>query len=144
MVNLEEQHQKIRLKAHAIHWGLLPLALSVPLLWIYFALDLCQEGEPPGMLRFCRWFGWTPLMPAVLGALVCGWIAWDLAILGHGLRRQAHPSSYGGPRPHHIRHGYRAIDQRHKRHVHFAVAQTLLVGAGLVAWLLWQWCRTTH
>ena len=143
-MNLEHHHRRIRTKAKAVHWGLMPLALAVPVAWLYFTMDMCQEAESPGMMAACRVLGWTPLLPALLGALVCAWIVRDLAVLGHAVRSETHGHQGKRPGLHHAVHGYRAMDDRHRLHFHFAVGQVVVVTIALAAWLSILGYRSTH
>ena len=128
---VEHHHRRIRQRAHAIHWGLWPLALAAPLAWLYFALGACEDAETGLRMELCRWGELVPLLPALTGLIVSGLIVWELAHLG------AHHKQAPRVRLHHAGHGYRSLDARHKRHVHLAWAQALLVAAALVAWLIY-------
>ncbi len=128
MVDPTHHHRRIHRKARAIHWGLLPLALVVPGAWIYYAVDVCQETVDPFELRVCRWTQAVPLLPAVVGLALAAWILKDLFHLGDR----------------HVGRGYRALDQKHRRHVHWAFAQVALVALGLVAWLVYRIVESTY
>jgi len=138
MVNHEHHHRRIRSKALAIHIGFIPLALAVPLAWIYFSYGVCQETESPAALAVCRGLQFSPLLPALVGLLAVVFIVWDLARLGADLK-QAQAAKWE-----HAARGYRALDQRHKHHVHFAVLQVVLVSLALVVWLAVKAYRSTH
>jgi hypothetical protein len=136
--SIEQHHRRIRLRAHAIHWGLLPLALLVPLAWIYLAMGVCQDTESPGWLQLCGLLNFAPLLPGLAGLTVASLIAWELARLG-AHHRKAPKAEF-----HHMAHGYRSLDARHKRHVHLAWLQAVLVAAALAAWLARLVWRTTY
>lgn len=138
MTDPARHHRRIRRKAHAVHWGLLPLALLVPGAWIYAALDVCQETIDPFKLALCRYSVAVPLLPAAVGLALAAWILKDLAHLG------AHHAGADTPRLHHIHHGYRSLDRGHKRHVHFALGQAVIVALALAAWLLFEIYRSTY
>ena len=138
MVNHEHHHRRIRNKAIAIHIGLIPLALAVPLAWIYLSYGVCQETESPATLAVCRVLQFSPLLPALVGLVAVVFIVWDLARLGADLK-QAHAAKWE-----HAAHGYRALDQRQRHHVHFAVLQVVLVSLALVIWLAVTAYRSTH
>ncbi|MCX5795607.1 MAG: hypothetical protein NTY77_08955 [Elusimicrobia bacterium] len=138
MVNHEQQHRRIRNKATAIHIGLIPLALAVPLAWIYLSYGVCQETESPAGLAVCRALRFSPLLPALVGIAAVVFIVWDLARLGAHIK-QARTAKWE-----HAAHGYRALDQRHRHHVHFAALQVVLVSLALVTWLAVMAYRSTH
>jgi len=138
MVNHEHHHSRIRGKATAIHIGLIPLALAVPLAWIYLSYGVCQETESPTTLAVCRVLQFSPLLPALVGIATVIFIVWDLARLGAHLK-QAQATKWE-----HAAHGYSSLDQRHKHHVHFAALQVILVSLALVAWLVITAYRSTH
>ena len=144
MVNLEEHHRLIRNKAKIIHFLLIPLALAVPLLWIYLSYGVCQEAESPWMLHVCTGLKLTPLSPAVFGMIMLGLIFWELKRLG--FKHHAEHSDPSIKRSHldHAIDGYHLINQEHRKHVHFAAIQVLLVSVGLLVWLIWTSYRSTH
>jgi hypothetical protein len=138
MVNHEHHHRRIRNKATAIYIGLIPLALAVPLAWIYLSYGVCQETESPAALAVCRVLQFSPLLPALVGLLAVVFIVWDLARLGAALK-QARAAKWK-----HAAHGYSSLDQRHKQHVHFAALLVVLVSLALVVWLAVTAYRSTH
>jgi hypothetical protein len=138
MVNHAPHHRRIRSKAAAIYIGLIPLALAVPLAWIYLFYGVCQETESPAALAVCRVLQFSPLLPALAGLLAVAFIAWDLARLGAALK-QAHSTKWE-----HAAHGYGSLDQRHRNHVHLATLLVVLVSLALVAWLAVTAYRSTH
>lgn len=144
MVNLEQHHRRIRRKAMLLHCALIPLALAVPVIWIYMTYGVCQEAESPAMMTACHVFEIIPMMPAILGALVLAFIVWDLHALGAELHFEKHGTRSGEVKLRHAVRGYRAIDKNHKRHLHFAVIQVLLVASALSAWLICETRLTTR
>jgi hypothetical protein len=144
MVNLERHHRKIRIKATLIHIGLIPLAILVPLAWIYFTFGVCQEAESAALLAACRASLAVPLLPVALGILALAFIVWDLAALGTELHAEAHGLKSQRVHLRHTMHGLRGMDEHHQRHVHFATLQVIVVGAALLFWLLFEAYRTTH
>jgi hypothetical protein len=129
---VEHHHRRIRRRAHAILWGLIPLAVGVPLAWLYLSFGVCQETEAPAWLAACRLARGVPLLPGLAGLAVAALIAWELAHLG------AHHKKATKTRLSHIGHGYRSLDARHKWHVHLAWSLAVLVAASLVAWALYM------
>lgn len=141
-MKLEHHHRRIRRKALTIHLLMLPVAVVACVSWIYFALGVCDAGEG-GALSACRYFSLLPYAPAAVGLLLAGLVAWDLASVGMDWHEEN-----DGERPSrrlkHAHRGYRSIDDRHRRHVHLAAANILLVLLGLAAWLVYMARSTTR
>lgn len=141
-MKLEHHHGRIRRKALTIHLVMLPVAVVACVSWIYFALGVCDAGEG-GALSACRYFSLLPYAPAGVGLVLAGLLLWDLASVGVDWNEDK-----DGKRPRrrfkHALHGYRAVDDRHRRHVHLAAATILLVVGGVVAWILYMAHSTTH
>jgi len=138
MVDHEAHHRRIRGKAVALYIGLIPLALAVPLTWLYFSYGVCQETESPTTLAVCQVLQLTPLLPAGLGIAAVAFIIWDLAVLGARLKQSRRPKWE------HAQHGYQALDQEHKQHVHLSVILVASVSLALLAWLLRTAYHSTH
>ena len=144
MMNIEPHHRKIRTQANAIHFGMIPLAILVPVLWIYFAYGICQESESPFMTRICSLSQLVPMLPALAGILVLGFILWELVRIGIKHHELTHGTKVDRPRLAHAVHGYRAIDDRHRRHIHLAALQVAVVSLALLLWLLCEMRYSTH
>jgi len=144
MVDLEPHHRRLHHKAKVIHIGLIPLALIVPVLWIYFAYGTCQETESPFMLRVCGLLQLIPLLPALLGTIVLGLMVWDLVRIGIQHHEKTHGVKVHAPHWQHAIHGYNVINEHHRRHVRAAAAIVFTVSLSLVAWLILESHHATH
>ncbi len=141
---LNHHHRRIRRKARLAHWTLVPLALAVPLAWLYFAVGRCQEAESAADAAACRRLGAVPFLPGLLGLAVAALIVFDLIELGRDWHHDAHGFRPVKRQLKHARHGYRVLDRRHRRHVHRALFEAAAASLGVAAWLLFEWFTTTH
>lgn len=142
MVNLEPHHRKIHRKTRLVRWALLPLALIAAPAWLYVSYGTCQEeGDQIGTL--CHAFRVIPFLPTLAAIAILAFVAWDLAALGHEHARElGEPPTRHGLK--HVRHGYRALGDAHKRHIHWALATVLAVTLAIGAWIAWLAYQTTH
>jgi len=142
-VNLERHHRRIRAKTRATHWSLAPLALLALPLAIYLASGVCEEADSAASFGACRALQALPFLPTLMGAAMLALIAWDLTEVALDLHYEKH-----GVRParrlRHVAHGYRAIDARHRRHVHWAAIHVAAVTLAIAAWLAYQVYVSTH
>lgn len=84
--------------------------------------------------RLIHW-GLAPLALAAFPALIVR----DLVKVGHeasGATAHRHLR--------HARHGYGAIDQKHRRHVRWAPIQIVAVTVAVAGWIAWQAHATTR
>jgi hypothetical protein len=142
MKHLEHHHRRIRRKFHAAHLLMLPVAVIACVSWIYFALGVCGEGEEASMTA-CQAFSVMPAAPFVVGALLLGFLVWDLMEAG----RDWHEAEHGTRPRRHLKcahRGYHALDEKHKRHVRMTFGHVALVSAGVAGWLLFMIWRTTR
>jgi hypothetical protein len=136
------RHHKIKVKTNIIHLAMLPMALVAGFAWIYFAYGVCDEAAV-GAMSACGLFQVVPFLPTVVGLVIGAFIVWDLIQTGRDLHHEEH-----GTRPkHHLKHarrGYHALDENHRRHVHFAAIHVALVTLAVLAWFLYKMHSSTH
>ena len=134
-MNLERHHRRI-------HWGMIPLALIAPPVWLYVSYGACQEeGDQLGTV--CHASRVIPFLPTVAALALLGFIVWDLAKLGHAVVLERGGKSKG-PRLHHAAHGYRKISDAHRRHIHWALLTVVAVTLAVALGIGWEAYSTTH
>jgi hypothetical protein len=141
-MNLDRHHRRIRAKTRALHWSLWPLALLAAPAALYFGYGVCEEADSAATFAACRAFQIVPFLPSLAGLAILGLIAWDLAAIGGELHYERH-----GVRKrdvHHAVHGYLAIDERHRRHVRWALVHLLAFTVLIAAWLAYESYVSTH
>jgi hypothetical protein len=133
MVNLEHHHRKIHWKTRLVRWALLPLALLAAPAWLYFSIGTCQEeGDQLGTA--CHALRAVPFLPTLAALALLAFVAWDLAAISHAHARESgeKPTRHGLK---HVAHGYRAVSDAHRRHIHWALATVLLVTLAVALWI---------
>jgi hypothetical protein len=143
-MNLDRHHRSIRLKTQVVHWSLWPLALLFIPLAIYFGYGVCEDADSTAAFAACGAFQALPMLPAVAGAAMLALIAWDLAGLGLDLHHERHGERPKRRRLSHAAHAYDAIDERHRRHVHWAALHVAAAALLIAAWLSYEWYVSTH
>lgn len=143
-MNLEHHHRRIRVKTQVVHWSLWPLALLIIPAAFYFGYGVCEEADSTASFAACGAFQALPLLPALAGAAMIALIAWDLGELGLDLHHEKHGERPQRRRLSHAARGYNAIDERHRRHVHWAVLHVAAATLLISAWLAYQWYVSTH
>jgi hypothetical protein len=141
-VNLEHHHRRIHWKTRLIRWGMIPLALIAPPVWLYVSYGTCQEeGDRVGSL--CRAFRVIPFLPTLAAVVLLAFVVWDLAGVGH-----AHAEERGEkPKKRelkHVAHGYRKISDAHRRHIHWALLTVLVVTLAVAFGIGWEAYQSTH
>jgi hypothetical protein len=142
MVNLEHHHRKIHWKTRLVRWAMLPLALLAAPAWLYVSYGTCQEeGDQIGTL--CHAFRVIPFLPTIAGVAILLFVAWDLAAISHAraAERGEKPGKHGLK---HVAHGYNAINERHRRHIHWALATVATVTLAIGCWISWIAYQSTH
>jgi len=143
-MNLERHHRRIRTKAKVLHWSLLPLfLLSVPLA-LYFGYGVCEEADSAASYAACGAFQALPFLPSLAGLIILALIAWDLTNVGLDIHFERHGVPSKKHNVHHAVHGYNAIDERHRRHVHWAVIHVAFATLAIAAWLAYEAYVSTH
>lgn len=142
-MNLEPHHRRIHRKVRAVHYGLLPLTLLVVPAWIYGAYGYCSEADSAGEMAACRLLRAGPFAPVLIGAIVLGLVAWDLAKVAHGEHFERHGVLPPRHQLKHVVHGYRAIGHHHRRHIRWAVIQLLAVALGIALWIAYKSRQST-
>ena len=143
-MNLDRHHRRIREKTRLLHWSLWPLALLAIPLALYLGYGVCDEADSDAAFAACRAFQILPFLPTLAAVAIGGLIAWDLAELGMDLHTERHGYHPGKRRVKHAVHGFNAIDERHRRHVHWALAHALAATAAIGGWLAYQAYVSTH
>jgi hypothetical protein len=141
-VNLEHHHRRIHWKTRLVRWAVLPLALVAAPAWLYVSYGTCQEdGDQIGTL--CHAFRVIPFLPVLAAAVILGFVAWDLAAIGHAAAEERGAA----PRKRelkHVAHGYREISVAHRRHIHWALTTVALVTLGIGLWIAVLAYQSTH
>jgi len=143
-VNLDRHHRRIRAKTNLVHWSLWPLALIAIPLAIYFGYGICDDADTDAAFAACRAFQLLPFLPTLAAAAIGGLIAWDLAGIGMELHFERHGVPAGRRRLKHSVHGFNAMDERHRRHVRWALVHALAATAAIAAWLAYEAYVSTH
>jgi hypothetical protein len=132
-VNLDSHHRRIHWKTRLVRWALLPLALLAAPAWLYVSYGTCQEeGDQIGTL--CRAFRVIPFLPTLVAVVLLGFVAWDLAAIGHA-RAEERGEKPAKRKLKHAVHGYREISQGHRRHVNWALVTVVLVTLAIGLWI---------
>jgi hypothetical protein len=142
MVNLDHHHRQIHWKTRLVRFAVLPLALIAAPAWLYVSYGTCQEeGDQIGTL--CHAFRVIPFLPMIAGAALLCFVVWDLAAIGHAraVERGEKPAKRELK---HAAHGYRAISDRHRRHLHWALASVALVTLAIGLWISWIAYQSTR
>ena len=142
-MNLEPHQRRIHRKVRAIHYGLIPLTLIVVPAWIYGAYGYCSEADSAGELAACRLLRASPFAPVLLGAIVLAFVAWDLMRVEHAAHLERHGVRPARHQLKHIAHGYRAIGDHHRQHIHWAVIQLVAVALGVALWIAYKSRQST-
>jgi len=141
-MNLEHRHRRIHWKARLVRWSLAPLALAAAPAWLYVSLGTCQEdGDAPGSL--CRVYRVIPFLPTLAALCVLGLIVYDLVEIG----REIHFETHGVKPRRRVRHahrGFQTLAPHHRRHVHRALLNVLVVTAAVALWIFWEAWQSTH
>lgn len=143
-MNLERRRRRIRDKARATHLSLAPLALLALPLAIYLSYGVCEEADSTASFAACDALRFLPFLPTLAGLAMLALIAWDLAEVGraaHAAKTGARPAR-GGLR--HALHGYRVIDESHRRRVLWVVAHVAAVTLAIAAWIAYEAHVSTH
>ena len=142
MVNIEHHHRKIHWKTRVIRWALLPLALIAAPAWLYVSYGTCQEeGDQIGTL--CHAFRVIPFLPTIAAVAILCFVVWDLAAIGHA-RAEERGEEPAKRELKHAAHGYAAISDSHRRHIHWALTTVGLVTLAIGLWISWLAYQTTH
>jgi len=73
---------------------------------------------------------------------ILGFVAWDLAKVGHEHARERGDTGRRGIR--HVGHGYRAISEAHRRHIHWTLATVAVVSLAVGVWIAVLAYQSTH
>jgi hypothetical protein len=139
-VNIEHHHRRIHWKTKAIRWGLIPLVLAAVPAWLYVSYGTCQEeGDELGTL--CHAFRVIPFLPMIAAVAIFAFIVWDLMKLGHETGRGKKTAT---PQLHHARHGYEAVSDAHRRHIHMALLLLGVVTLAVALGIGWEAYKSTH
>ena len=141
-MNLEPHHRRIHWKTLVVRWALAPLALAAGPAWLYFSSATCQEdGDALGTA--CHALRVVPFLPTLGALALLAFVVRDLIVVGH-----AHAVERGErPRRRKLKHaarGYRAISERHRRHIHWALAIFSAVTVAVAAWIAWLRYQSTY
>jgi hypothetical protein len=143
-MNIDRHHRSIKVKTQVLHWSLWPLVLLIIPAAIYFGYGVCEDADSTAAFAACGAFQALPLLPAAAGAVMIALIVWDLTELGLDLHHERHGERPKRRRAAHAVHGYAAIDERHRRHVHWAVLHVAVATLLIAAWLAYQSYVSTH
>jgi hypothetical protein len=143
-MNLDRHHRRIRLKTQVLHWSLWPLTLLAVPLAIYLGYGVCDDADSTAAFAACGAFQALPFLPTFAAAAIAALIAWDLADLGMDLHFERHGARPRRRRLAHAAHGFDAIDERHRRHVRWALVHALALTIALAAWIAYQAYVSTH
>ncbi len=143
-MNLDRHHRRIRRKTQILHWSLWPLALLAIPAAIYFGYGVCDDADSNAAFAACGAFQVLPFLPTLAAAAIAGLIAWDLADLGLDLHHEKHDNRPTGRELKHAAHGFLAIDERHKRHVRWALYHALAATVAIAAFIAYQAYVSTH
>jgi hypothetical protein len=143
-VNLEHRHRRIRTQTQILHWSLAPLALLAIPAAIYFGYGVCDDADSNAAFAACGAFQALPFLPTLAAVAMAGLIAWDLAGLGLDLHHEKHGTRPDRRKLKHAASGFRALDERHRRHLRWALYHALAATAAIAAWIAYEAYVSTH